>query len=70
MTGQRLASVGDRVAVISGPHEGRSGVITELRPFALGYGEPEAYAVVKYDDPAIAKGWDEVAVPVRRLTPR
>lgn len=63
--------VGDHVRCVSGPHEGRSGVLTQLRQVQVGYGEPDWYAVVAYEETNSedVKYTDHFAVPVRRLKP-
>ena len=66
------ANVGDSVRVVSGPHEGRSGVITKLAPQAIGtYGTPEWFALMKIKDTDFegTVREDEIAVPIRRLKP-
>jgi len=67
------ANVGDRVRVVSGPHEGRSGTIVKLAPQSVGqYGDPEWFALVTIRDTDFEGGAhdDEIAVPVRRLKPQ
>lgn len=81
---QRDCSVGDRVRIVSGPYEGRSGTVTHVR----GHGDvlfsnadrsltvdsllQEPYALVKTRLTAEVDGEqrdDEIGVPVRRLRP-
>jgi ribosomal protein L24 len=70
-TNEKEARLGDRVKVISGPHEGRSGVVTYLREAQREWSDPEWYAIVRYqttnsEDKPIE---EEVAVPLKRLRP-
>lgn len=81
---QRDCRPGDRVSVISGPYEGRSGTVTHVRtPEDVLFGDmkqplsasiiAEPYAVVATRLVAEVDGSirdDEIAVPVRRLRPR
>lgn len=81
---QRNCTVGDRVSVVSGPYEGRSGIVTHVRTpeevLFEGMANPlsgslleEPYAVLKTRLVAEVDGSvrdDEIAVPVRRLRPR
>ena len=60
-----MISLGQNVRVASGPHEGRSGTVVQLRDVVLGYSEPEQYAIVEYG--VDGGGKDAVSVPVRRL---
>lgn len=68
----REARVGDNVAVVSGPHEGRSGTIAALREVQREWGEAEWYALLdfEYTDCFGEVNKDQIAVPVRRLKPR
>lgn len=65
------ARVGDHVRVVSGPHEGRSGILTQLREVQPEWKDPEWYAVVAFEDEDFEKRkyTDHIAVPVRRLKP-
>jgi KOW motif len=63
----RPVQLGDSVRVASGPHEGRSGQVVYMKDQAVGNGDAEPFAIIRYPDAAIEKGYDEVAVPVRRL---
>jgi len=67
----REAQIGDIVRVISGPHEGRGGRIVKLADQAVGMGNPEAFAVIEYQETnAMNERYtDQIAVPVRRLKP-
>lgn len=62
-----IVNVGDRVRVVSGPHEGRGGEVTYIKAAPVGTGEPEDFAIVRYEDARVEGGVDEIAVPVRRL---
>lgn len=68
----REARVGDNVAVVSGPHEGRSGTIAALREVQREWSDPEWYALIdfQYTDCFSEVHNDQIAVPVRRLKPR
>lgn len=65
----RMVGVGDQVRVASGPHEGRSGTITGIRPVQVGYGDPEPYAIVQISvkDATDKLVDDFISVPMRRL---
>lgn len=69
---EREARVGDSVAVVSGPHEGRAGTISTLREVAGEWGNSEWYALIdfQYTDCFGEVNKDQIAVPVRRLRPR
>jgi hypothetical protein len=71
MASEREPRIGDRVKVVSGPHEGRSGVLTQLREVQQEWKDPEWYGVVAYEqenaDNVVYT--DHVAVPTRRLKP-
>jgi ribosomal protein L24 len=68
----RYAQVGDDVAVVSGPHEGRKGRIVYIREVSLDNREAERYAIVEYSEKNCFDevGVDHISVPVRRLAPR
>jgi hypothetical protein len=64
---------GRDVDVISGPHQGRSGRVLEIRDVSLGDGrEPEGYAIVEYREKNCFDEvqTDQISVPIRRLTLR
>jgi KOW motif len=69
---ERTANIGDSVRVVSGPHEGRSGILTQLREVQGAYSDPEWYAVVAFEqaDADGATFTDHIACPVRRLRPQ
>ncbi len=62
---------GDVVDVVSGPHEGRSGPVIQLRDISTG-GDPETYAVVAFRETDCFNEThaDTISVPVRRLRRR
>lgn len=64
--------IGKDADVISGPHEGRGGRILQIRDVALDGRDPEAYAVIEFQEQDCFKDWhtDHVAVPVRRVSLR
>lgn len=73
----REAREGDHVDVISGDHEGRSGILTQLRQISMPWKDPEWYGVIAYEEtahddsnPEGRKYTDHIVVPVRRLRPR
>lgn len=68
---EREARIGDHVKVVSGPHEGRSGILTQLREVQPEWKDPEWYAVVAFEqENADGKLYtDHIATPVRRLKP-
>lgn len=68
----REARVGDNVNVVSGPHEGRSGRIADLRQVQREWSDPEWYALLdfNYTDCFGEQHQDQIAVPTRRLKPR
>lgn len=71
MSTEREARLGDHVRVVSGPHEGRSGILTQLREIQAPWKDPEWYAVVAYEQEN-ADGdryTDHISLPVRRLKP-
>lgn len=59
----RPIQVGDKVAVVSGPHEGRGGFVTQLRDIQIGFNDPEPYAVIQFP---VDGGSDHISVPARR----
>lgn len=63
----RPIQVGDNVNVVSGPHEGRSGHVTQTRDISIGYSDPEPYLVVQFP---VDGGSDYISVPARRCTLR
>ena len=63
----RPIQVGDRVSVVSGPHEGRGGFVQQIREIVIEYRDPEPYAIVEYPDGSVAGGKDSISVPTRRL---
>ncbi len=66
------AQLGDRVQVVSGPHEGRGGVIIQIRDISVGdFNVPEAYAVIDFQETDVFNEThrDQIVVPVRRLKP-
>lgn len=63
-------NVGDQVRVVSGPHEGRGGTVTYIKPINIGTSDPEEFAIVRYPDDRVEGGVDEISVPVRRLARR
>lgn len=68
----REPQIGDRVAVVSGPHEGRSGTISLLQEVSQPWKDPEWYALVdfQYTDCFGEVHQDQISVPSRRLKPR
>ncbi len=66
------ASIGDRVDVVSGPHEGRSGTVALLQQVQMPWKDPEWYALLdfSYTDCFGEQHSDQISVPVRRLKPR
>jgi len=67
----REPQIGDEVRVVSGPHEGRGGVITQLRPVQVNTSDQEWYAVIAYEETNSEnkKYTDHISVPTRRLKP-
>jgi len=65
-TSNRPVQLGDRVAVISGPHEGRSGQVVRKQDLTIGFSDPEPYVIVEYPDADAPGGKDAVSVPARR----
>lgn len=59
----RPVQVGDKVSVVSGPHEGRGGFIVQKQDIVIGYSDPEPYVIVEY--PGLS-GTEQVSVPARR----
>jgi len=72
MAETKEARVGDTVNVVSGPHEGRSGTIAELRQVQREWSDPDWYALlnIEYTDCFGDNHKDQIAVPTRRLKPR
>lgn len=63
---------GRDVDVVSGPHEGRSGRVLEIRDIAIDGRDAEGYAIVEFSgkncfDEIYS---DQISVPIRRLTLR
>lgn len=65
------AKIGDKVRVVSGPHEGRGGILTQMREIQAGYTDPEWYGVIAFEqeDHEGKKFTDHVSVPLRRVAP-
>jgi hypothetical protein len=72
MAENRDPRIGDSVTCVSGPHEGRSGILTQLREIQAPWKDPEWYGVVAYEqeDSDGKKFTDHFALPVKRLKPR
>jgi hypothetical protein len=64
--------IGEDVAVISGPHEGRNGRVIQLRDLAINNSDPEPYAIVEFTQRNCFDevDTDQISVPVRRLAQR
>lgn len=71
MAETREARIGDHVKVVSGPHEGRSGILTQLREVQPEWKEAEWYAVIAYEETNSdnVKYTDHIACPLRRVKP-
>lgn len=63
---------GRDVEVVSGPHQGRGGRVLEIREIGIDGRDPEAYAVVEYQEKNCFDEvqTDQISVPIRRLTLR
>lgn len=67
----REARIGDHVKVVSGPHEGRSGILTQLREIQAPWKDAEWYAVIAFEQERAdeTKYTDHIATPLRRVKP-
>lgn len=63
---------GKDVEVVSGPHEGRAGRITQIREIGIDSRDPEPYAIVEYTNKNCFDEvqTDSISVPIRRLSLR
>lgn len=62
------AVIGQRAKVVSGPHEGRAGIVTQVRDIAIDGREPETYVILEYTEENCYKELqtDHISVPARR----